>query len=184
MNEREFLGFVVEQYNRAFETNDSIYSRAGLILTAQVVFGGALYSIARHDLLELALQRVDAFVYHAASLTSLGFLLAAAVHLFRAILPRDYPKIVDLSGWRKWREDLRSHLEQEPKTAESDQSTSHEAKCAEAMRDRLIEATDKAVRLNQQRLQHIQKSIRYTAKAVFAMAVAALAAFALAAQGF
>lgn len=183
MNDKDFYTFVCDQYKGAFDLSNALYARAGVILTAQVVLGGAAISLGRHDLVRRLFERVDICAYYffaAAAAVCVGI---AIIRLIRAVLPRDYPKVVDLAAWRKWRQDYSAELKRADPTSPQSNAELHESACLNGMLDRLIPATDKANELNQTRLLFLQGSIRLTALGVAALAGQAVMAFILKVQG-
>ena len=183
MNDKDFYTFVCDQYKAAFELSNAMYTRAGVILTAQVVLGGAAISLGRYDLVRRLFDRVDIFDYHMFALGAIVCVGLAIAQLIRTVLPRDYPKVVDMAAWRKWREDYSADLKRTNPADQQANAETHASACLNGMLDRLIPATDNANQLNQERLLCLQRSIRLTAFGVAALAGQAVLAFILKVQG-
>jgi hypothetical protein len=91
MNDKDFFDFAHGQYQADFDLSTALYPRAGIILTAQVVLGGAILSLGRHDLFRRLFERVDVFLYYVFAGVAVVFLILAVSKLIQTLFPREYP---------------------------------------------------------------------------------------------
>lgn len=182
MTKSEFFEYAYDQFKLDYEMISDIYSRAGFILTGQVVVGGGLVALGRPDLFWLVFIRVDVFLLFLFTLTACGFLIASAWWLLKAIKPRQNRKPASLPDWVAFREQYAREL----KATKPEQAENFEGWIAEGKQERLLEEIVKAQaelqKLNECRNQQLAKSIQFAALAAIALLGIALFAFILKVQ--
>jgi len=174
MTEKDYFDFAYEEYKSELQMAYSLPQRVGILLTAEVVIGGAAAALIRIDLLPRFSERWDILGLHVVSVLVMGCLLVSVGFLFTSALPRDYPKLNKLFFWSRWREEYQRLLsEDDPDAHDRNRDALAEATLG-ALLDKLSDAQSTAAYANQKRLAAFHKS-------VFWMAVAAIG---LIMQGF
>ena len=154
MEHKELFDFVHTEYRAAFETNNILYSRSGFVLTAQVLVAGATVAIGRQDLLPHLFERVDNFLYYLASGGVFACLTIGLYNLSRCVMPKTYPKVVNMSEWIDWWDKTHDS---------SDETDAHGiSKTRDGLLRRITDATDRANEFNAKRFAHLKQAIRFT----------------------
>lgn len=172
---KELFDFVHTEYRAAFETNNVLYGRCGFVLSAQVLIAGATVAIGRHDLMPRLFERPDTFLYYLAIGGVFICLAIGLYHVSRCVIPKTYPKVVNMSEWIEWWS--MTH-------ASSDDTDSHGvSKSRDGLLRRVTDATDKANEYNAKRFAHLKHAIRSTVWAGWLLGVQGFFALVLKVQG-
>lgn len=183
MNDKDFFDFAYEEYKAELQLAYSMPQRVGILLTAQVVIGGAAASLSRIDLVPRFTERWDILGLHVASILVMGCLMVSVGFLFTSALPRDYPKLNKLFFWCHWRDQYRIILsDDDPNDGERNRNALSEATLA-ALLQKMSNAQSTAAYVNQKRLSAFHKSMYWMAVAVLALIVEGWFAFILKLNG-
>ena len=171
MDDKQFFEFAYDEYKADLALALSLYQRAGILLTAEVVLGGAAASLCRLDLLPRWSERTDILLMQVASAAVILCLMAGVTFLFAAAWPRDYPKLTKIVFWRQWRKEYWSTLVEDDSKAEERNREALANATLEALVDRLADAQGVAAYTNQRRLQAFRWGTCCLALAVVALCV-------------
>jgi hypothetical protein len=106
MEDKEFFTLCYDQYKNELYQADNIIQRAGLILSAQAIIGGAAIALGRADAFSQFFTRLDVFFFYTAGGLALACVLVSATFLFIAVCPRGYPALAPMKDWESWRKSL------------------------------------------------------------------------------
>lgn len=181
MTDDEFRAFCYDQYKLSLSQNDELYRRAGLLLTALTVLGGATMALFDRHLLPDLLNTVRPLYWltlrlYLAFLALAGVaLVVSVIVLILTLLPRRYFEIAPLKAWLGWRDEYRQQLG----SVDSLQPDHRSAAVAQATHDAVVrmlsEAQGNNSRLNSVRLRWFRRSVWFTIVLAASLTLSALA---------
>ena len=183
MTDKEFFAFAYDEYKADLALANTLYQRAGILLTAQVILGGAAVSLIRIDLLQQCLDHLDVFLLQISSATLVLCLLACITSLIASAFPRDYPKLNKVFFWQQWREQYWATLVADDPNDEPRNRRCLATATREALLSMLAEAQGMTAYINQRRLRAFQWGVRFLALAVAALVVQSIFALVLKLKG-
>ncbi len=101
MNDSEYLEYLNQNLEQLGRQTEGIYARGTFVLTANLAFGAALYSLVSPELLALR-WRADAVAFWLTAASSAYWLAKSTSHLKNAILHKKYDE-VDIAEMHEWR---------------------------------------------------------------------------------
>ena len=183
MDDKEFFDFAYEEYKAELALAYSLHQRAGILLTAIVIVGGAAAAIARIELLGQTAPQWRVLCLHLATLFVVASLIAGVVFLFVTTLPRDYPKLGKAFFWCQWRQRYRAMLvDDDPDDDQRNQSALASA-TLEAILQQVADAQTTAAWMNQKRLRSFYNGVCCLSVAVIGLGIEGLFAVLLKMKG-
>jgi hypothetical protein len=180
---KDFYDLCYDQYRQEMNEADTLYQKAGVMLVALPVLAGAIVYVGRIDLINLALTRVDSFLYHAAAVVGMLAIGVSVVHLFLCIYPKQYKTLASMNVWHAWREEYQAYLKSKKKDAKDDPTEPLDEATIKELCSRLVEAQPANAQINEKRRIHFQKSVLMAGIASIAIGFQALFYLLLQIQG-
>jgi hypothetical protein len=108
MDDKEFLNICYDQHKAELGQCDSFYQRAGFVLTAQTIVGGAVMALGNAGAIGQLFTRIDVFLYYFSAGLSIIGVLASVLYLFKGVCPRSYPNLATMAQWKNWRQECQA----------------------------------------------------------------------------
>lgn len=141
MNKQEWCRFVHDSYKAEHEAAESIYRRAGVLLTAMTVLSGLVAALTRLELLDRLFVRIDVSLYYFFLLGTYASIAFAAAFLLMTLIHRPYGTIAPVKDWQEFRKNA------------------NEESLTEALTKMLEDAHKQNVGYNRARLQHMGRAV-------------------------
>jgi hypothetical protein len=177
MDDKEFLKFCYDEHKAELGQCDAIYQRAGFVLTAQTIVGGAVIALGNAGAFGQVFTRIDVFLYYISGGLSLVGVLVSVFFLFRGVCPRRYPNLAPMTQWKKWKEECQG-------TSNDGSGTTACDGVVKSMTDRICEAQEVNARTNENRRKSYRNAIVAIGVALFLMCAQGLFRFILQVEGF
>jgi len=177
MTDKEFFDICYDQYKSELEQCEAIYQRAGFVLTAESIVGGAAIVLGSAEPFGMFFKRIDVTAYYLLAAASLLLVMISVTCLFFSVHPRKYPALAALEEWQKRRKQLLS--------AQSATGTaSGESQFVEEITTRVCESDVSSKVTNEKRRRMFKFSLLTVGLATLFMCLEAVFRFVLQVEGF
>jgi hypothetical protein len=156
MNEKDFFEVCYKRFVIAQEQSDSLYQRAGLLLTALAIVGAASYGIGRPELLPKIFVRIDVFFFLAFSAFTFVCLCVGVFFLILGITPRQYASLPPMREWESWRQEYRKILAGSGNKPNEDDVS---RECLSRMKTQILDAECDHAKKNEIRRKHFRRAV-------------------------
>ena len=178
---KAFYELCYDQYCREMDEAGSMSQKGSIMLLVIPALTTAMVAIGRIDLLCVALERVDIFLYHAACSAGAVSLAISLVYLFKCIIPHKYDSLHNMAAWSDWRTDYKKFMSEEHQPSEGEEQMDQVT--LERLCERLNEAQPANAKINEGRRQALRKSVLWSAIASAAIALEGIMFLLLRIQG-
>lgn len=176
MDDKEFLRFCYDEHKAELGQCDAIYQRAGFVLTAQTIVGGAVMALGNAGAFGQLFTRMDVFLYYMCAGLSIVGVLGSVIFLFMAVCPRRYPNLAPMTQWKKWKEEGQG-------TGTDGSGTTAWDSVVKCMTDRICEAQEVNAVKNENRRKAYKRAIVAIGVALFLMCAQGIFRFILQVEG-
>jgi hypothetical protein len=105
MNESDLFRFVYDEYKIEFDHADALYRKSPVVVTAISLIGAAIGFLGNIEGFRRCFDRIDFFLYAAASAAAAVGLLWASILLGKALAPKRIPRAGTVKDWAdRWHE--------------------------------------------------------------------------------